>query len=290
MQFEPEPEDEWQAHCRNVVAMVEGETAPEEPVMAGEVVRVEAEAESEPVVAGEVVPEVMEREAPAEGSTRGSVEFLGRWNEKVDDRAMPLWTVPITNYRGEFIRHQDFFEDLSVARTAFGRLVDELMQKEAPSGLFAISTRNGPFRGQQRVRLWGFSWSTSPEDTTYQRHGAVDEVRLEAQLAAAEAKKSMAFADFEGVVDDLRDEDQITVYRVTLPSGGLDPDKWVGRPPPPAPEDLYTGPRSDGLLSTEEISGDYSAACICAGVCPIICNSMTVVPHGPERMGSDPYR
>ena len=36
--------------------------------------RVEAEAESEPVSASEVVPEVMEREAPAEGSTRGSVE------------------------------------------------------------------------------------------------------------------------------------------------------------------------------------------------------------------------
>ena len=34
--------------------------------MAGEVVRVEAEAESEPVGASEVVPEVMEREAPAE--------------------------------------------------------------------------------------------------------------------------------------------------------------------------------------------------------------------------------
>ena len=62
MQFEPEPEDEWQAHCRNVVAMVEGETTPEEPVMAGEVVPVEAEAESEPVVAGEVVPEIVEGE------------------------------------------------------------------------------------------------------------------------------------------------------------------------------------------------------------------------------------
>ena len=66
MQFEPEPEDEWQAHCRNAVAMVEGtvvgETAPEEPVMAGEVVRVEAEAESEPVGASEVVPEVVEGE------------------------------------------------------------------------------------------------------------------------------------------------------------------------------------------------------------------------------------
>ena len=71
----------WRAHCRNVVAMVEGtvvgETAPQEPVMAGEVVRVEAEAESEPVGASEVVPEVMEREAPAKGPTRGSVEATG---------------------------------------------------------------------------------------------------------------------------------------------------------------------------------------------------------------------
>ena len=71
----------WRAHCRNVVAIVEGtvvgETAPQEPVMAGEVVRVEAEAESEPVGASEVVPEVMEREAPAKGPTRGSVEAAG---------------------------------------------------------------------------------------------------------------------------------------------------------------------------------------------------------------------
>ena len=71
----------WRAHCRNVVAIVEGtvvgETAPQEPVMAGEVVRVEAEAESEPVGASEVVPEVMEREAPAKGPTRGSVEATG---------------------------------------------------------------------------------------------------------------------------------------------------------------------------------------------------------------------
>jgi len=39
-----------------------------------------------------------------------------------------------------------------------------------------------------------------------------------------------------------------------------------------------------GLLSTEEISGDYWAACICAGACPIICSSMTVVPHGPDTI------
>ena len=57
MQSEADAEA-WRAHCRNVVAIVEGtvvgETAPEEPVMAGEVVRVEAEAESEPVGASDV--------------------------------------------------------------------------------------------------------------------------------------------------------------------------------------------------------------------------------------------
>ena len=52
---EPEPKadsEAWKAHCRNVVAMVEGtvvdETAPAEPVMTGEVVRVEASSEQPP--------------------------------------------------------------------------------------------------------------------------------------------------------------------------------------------------------------------------------------------------
>ena len=61
--------------------------------------------------------------------------------------------------------------------------------------------------------------------------------------------------------------------------GGLDADKWAGRPPPPAPEELYTGPRSDGLLSTDEISGEYSAP-DCSDM--QICNSMTVVPLGAD--------
>ena len=71
----------------------------------------------------------------------------------------------------------------------------------------------------------------------------------------------------------------MAVYRVTLPSGGLDRWKWAGRPPPPAPEDLYTGPRRDGLLSTEEISGDYRCCCF-----PIGCDWMTVVPLGADTI------
>ena len=61
--------------------------------------------------------------------------------------------------------------------------------------------------------------------------------------------------------------------------GGLDAEKWVGRPPPLAPEDLYTGPRRDGLLSTEELSGDYRCCCF-----PFVSQSMTVVPLGPDAI------
>jgi len=57
------------------------------------------------------------------------------------------------------------------------------------------------------------------------------------------------------------------------------------RPPPPlAPEDLYTGPRGDGLRSTDEISGEYSAACACVHGLPVSCNSMTVVPLGADAI------
>ena len=46
----------------------------------------------------------------------------------------------------------------------------------------------------------------------------------------------------------------------------------------------------DELLSTDEISGEYSAACACVHVLPgndampAMCNSMTVVPHGPDAI------
>ena len=60
--------------------------------------------------------------------------------------------------------------------------------------------------------------------------------------------------------------------------------KWAGgRPPPSAPEELYTGPRSDGLLGTEEISGEYCAPWWNAADCTI-CNSMMVVPLGPDAI------
>ena len=237
-----------------------------------------------------VAPEadgVVTEQPGANAGTRGSIESLGRWNEKRDDRAMPV----------KFTGHVSL---------AFIKFVDELVQqKSTSSGILAISQwkEGDPYYGTGWVR--GFSWSASPDDVSYQRHGAPDEAaRLKARLAAietnlpdpvkmrAEGEKPLGFADFEGVVHDygdLGEYDQnniiMAVYRVTLPTRGFDPWKWVGRPPPPAPEELHTGTRSDGLLSTEDISGEYSAACICHdGCCPVICNSMSVVPLGADTI------
>ena len=238
-----------------------------------------------------VAPEadgVVTEQPGASAGTRGSIESLGRWNEKRDDRAMPV----------KFTGHVSL---------AFIKFVDELVQqKSTSSGILAISQwKEGDPEGAGWVR--GFSWTTaSPDDVSYQRHGAPDEAaraRLAGRVAAiqtnmidpikmrAEGEKPLGFADFEGVVHDygdLGEYDQnniiMAVYRVTLPRGGLDPWKYVGRPPPPAPEELHTGTRSDGLLSTEDISGEYSAACICADACPMICTSMSVVPLGADAI------
>ena len=140
MQFEPEPEDEWQAHCRNVVAMVEGETAPEEPVMAGEVVRVEAEAESEPVVAGEVVPEIVEGE---EGATMEPVvasETIER-DAPADGAAGESrgWFSSLLGPRRESGAEADAEASKPEIEQAAGEVVPEVMERAAPA--------KGPTRG-----------------------------------------------------------------------------------------------------------------------------------------------
>ena len=196
---------------------------------------------------------------------RGSVEFLGRWHENQKNRAMPL----------RFRADED--ADGTGVRVGFGKFVDELVrQGGASSGILAISNWKEK-RGPHEVTVSEVSWSASPDDVSYQRHGFVG--------MQSDQSINVRFADFEGVVDDFGDRNQMAVYRVTLPSRGLDPEKWVGRPPPPAPEELYTGPRSDGLRSTDEISGDYSAACACVDHgFPVMCSSMSVVPLGADAI------
>ena len=96
---------------------------------------------------------------------RGSLEFLGRWNDKRDDRAM---AVKLSVY------HKD---TVTVVRVALGRLVDELVQNGASGGILAISQWTESNEGRVDT-VWGFSWSTSPAvwhgyDVSYQRHGFV---------------------------------------------------------------------------------------------------------------------
>ena len=205
---------------------------------------------AEEVVWGAVVGEEMER--AGEGTSRGSIEALGRWREEKKNRAMPL----------KFRADEDGTDEVCVG---FGRFIDELVrQGGASSGILAISTwveTSGGGEAAIENAVRGFAWSASPDDVSYQRYGVVEATSKRAASSSYSVKKNIRFADFEGVVDDTGGENQIAVYRVTLPRGGVDPGKWAGRPPPPAPEELYTGPRHDGLLSTDDVSGEYCACC-----------------------------
>ena len=216
---------------------------------------------------------ITEQPSASEGHEggRGSLEFLGLWKENKEkiDRLLPIRREGYAYYHWQ--DRDDFRHKL---RVAFGKLVDELVRNKAPSGILA-TTRWTKTDG---VAYWGISWSASPEDESYQQLGLVS--------MQAEQHESTCFADFDGAINMFGIEEANAVYRVTLPSRGLDPEKWVGRPPPPAPEELYTGPRSDGLLSTDDVSGEYSAAVYHDRNTnfPWICNSMTVVPLGADTI------
>ena len=139
----------------------------------------------------------------ADEGGRGSLESLGRWNEKRYDRAMP-------------VKLKAESDAETMVRVALGKLVDELVQTNASSGILAISCWSETRTHDKRtytITVWGFSWSASPDDTGYQRHGFVG--------MQSDQRQNIRFADFEGVVDDFGALGQIAVYRVTLPSGGL---------------------------------------------------------------------
>ena len=218
----------------------------------------------------------------AAGEAVGSVEFLGLWKEKKEkDRLMPIEMSGLPHQEREYCG-QDWQESDAFRhklRVAFGKLVDELVRTtstssleppwEVPSGILAITN----WTDENDWVNWGISWSA--DDERYQQLGLIS--------AEPDRHENIRFADFDGAIDVFRDlasrqTEANAVYRVTLPRGGLR-GKWAGRPPPPAPEDLYTGPRSDGLLSTGEISGDYYAGCSPPFECD---SSMTVLPLGAD--------
>jgi len=140
-------------------------------------------------------------ERAGEGTSRGSIEALGRWREEKKNRAMPL----------KFRADEDGTDEV---RVGFGRFIDELVrQGGASSGILAISTwveTSGGGEAAIENAVRGFAWSASPDDVSYQRYGVVE-------AASKQPKKNIRFADFEGVVDDTGGENQIAVYRVTLP-------------------------------------------------------------------------
>jgi len=121
--------------------------------------------------APEVVQGVVTEQPGANAGTRGTIESLGRWNEKEHDRAMPL-KFEVVNDR-----------DGTGVRLAFSKFVDVLVQTfNASSGILAISNRN-EMRGGNEFNILKVSWSAI--GTSYQRHGAPDE----AARLRAEAKK-----------------------------------------------------------------------------------------------------
>ena len=223
MQFEPEPEDEWQAHCRNVVAMVEGETAPEEPVMAGEVVRVEAEAESEAVSASEVVPEVVEGEEGVATEPVVASETIERDAPAKGAAEEPRgWLSSLLGARREGGAEADAEARKSEIDQAAGKAVPEAMEREAPA--------EGSTRGSVEATGKGKNRPQSPAP---------------ADLFGAGLR---VFGGGAGA------------------ASSLDEDSAARR---------YTG--SDGLVSTDDISGNYSTSCF-----GWLCTSMTVEPLGAD--------
>ena len=189
---------------------------------------------------------------------RGSIEFVGLWIDK-GDRAMPI---KMGVQPGG---------DTTQVRRAFATLVGELMQNGTTSGILAAQSSNQ------------MHWSANPSDTSYQRHGFIGMAPHMASHSTWSGRthqhEGITFDGFDGVIDVLGGDWQNAVYRVTLPPGGLDERAIgaLGAPRPLRPEDLYSGPRNDGLLSTDEISGNYCCCCF-----PLGFGATTVMPHGPD--------
>ena len=70
---------------------------------------------------------------------RGSVASLGRWNEKDHARAMPIKLRAVEYLSGHERELRAESDTETRVRVAFGKLVDELVQTNASSGILAIS-------------------------------------------------------------------------------------------------------------------------------------------------------
>ena len=141
-------------------------------------------------------------------------------------------------------------------------VASEAMEREAPA-------ESGAEPGEATVGegggvLPGGPWAKSAVDPRITKEGGV--MRLEAKLRARDGSLKDASVTFK------------PGEWFWNSDGRFKKNKKRKSPPP---EELYTGPRDDGLLSTDEISGDYSGPC---KPVPLQCNSMTVVPLGANTI------
>ena len=116
-----------------VLSVAHAAAAPAAPVEKEATAPRPAEMERGPAAADEV--------QPGAGGARGSIEFLGRWNEKYPyGRAMPvkMW--------GEV----KMWDEEHNVRRAFSMFVDELVQNGAPSGTFVMTSSSSA--------LWRRPW------------------------------------------------------------------------------------------------------------------------------------
>ena len=132
---------------------------------------------------------------PGNGArARGSLEFLGRWNDKRRlKRAMAVKLMPIK------------LRILEMGHGNHGPRRPRPARRRARAEWrvgrhFAINQWTES-RGQGE-----FSWSASPDDVSYQRHGFVG--------MQSDQRQNIRFADFEGVVGDFGAGLQMAVYRV----------------------------------------------------------------------------
>ena len=225
----------------------------------------------QPVVASEV----MARGKVAAG---GKVEYVGVWNYSPPKRM-------------EHATYGDgAWGDKFQVKRAFAALVADLVKKGASSGVLTVSKTKMPmfFFTTMKPVTAKVSWSANPNESGYKKHGLIGMEPDQIPGFTGSTGEGIRFDGFDGAIDVFGGESQTAVYRVTLPDGGLDQDAIAALIPQLPENQLYSGPRTDNLLSTDDISGDYGPGpcnqCGCSLVGPGCGGKMTVVPHGPDMV------
>ena len=228
---------------------------------------------TQPVVASDVM-------ARGKATAGGKVEFAGVWKSAMSQKM------------AHATYGNDEWGNAFQVRRAFAYLVADLVRTGTSSGIIAVSKTQMPmfYVATMMPVTYKVSWSADSDDECYKKKGLVGMDPDQIPGFTGSTGEGIRFDGFDGAIDVVGGESQAAVYRVTLPDGGFD-QSAIAALIPRLPEDqLYSGPRSDNLLSTDDISGDYgpgASICCCIPMMPMQasrCGSMTVVPHGPDMV------